>query len=513
VKLGSIERRAAADPDGIALSDDERALTWRELGAELRATGALLSRLAGEPDQRVGVLGENRVETVIAHGAGILTGIGTVALSRQLTAAELADQLQDAGATAVVTGPSSVGAVEQAADRSGVTVIAHGIATVPPGWTAWAAMASQAQPATGDDPAAGRAPRPPIVYTSGTTGRARGTEVRWLPRRFASASDYAQALGEARSFPPGPHLVVGPLQHNGPLTSLRHLVAGQPVVVLGSFDAERVLQLVERHGVTSTVMVPTHFRRLLDLPESVRARYDVSSLVSVAHTGSACPADVKRAMIAWWGPVLVESYGGSEIGTVCRIGATEWLERPGSVGRCVPPFEAVVLDETGDELPVGEVGVLGFRSPDEYAVRFHADPEKTAKAYIAPGVASLGDVGYVDSEGYVYVTDRVSDMVISGGVNLYPAEIERVLEQHPGVAESAVIGVPNRDLGETLLALVVPAGEPPDEADLVIYLKRSLAGYKVPRSFRFVSELERNAMGKIDKRRLRAHHSEEMSST
>lgn len=513
MKLGNIDRRAAVDPDGIALADDERELTWRELAAEVRAAVALFTTLAAEPGQRIGVLGENRVETMISHTAGILSGVGTVALSRQLTGPELCDQLDDAGAVAVITGPSSHPAVQLAAEKAQLAVIAHGTADHPPAWRAWAAAMAAPEPPAGADLAADRAPCPPIVYTSGTTGRARGTEVRWLPRQFATAADYAEALAAKQSFPAGPHLVVGPLQHNGPLTSLRHLVSGQPVIVLGRFDAEHVLDLIQRHAVTSTVMVPTHFRRLLDLPAEVRARYDASSLVTVAHTGSACPPDVKRAMIDWWGPVLTESYGGSEIGTVCRINSTEWLEHPASVGRCLPPFEAVVVDEDGHELLAGQVGILGFRSPPEYDVQFHADPEKTAKAHIAPGVSTLGDVGYVDGDGFVYVTDRVSDMVISGGVNLYPAEIERVLQQHPAVAETAVIGIPDKDLGEALLALVVAAGDtPPAEEELIAYMRGSLAGYKVPRTFRFLPELERNAMGKIDKRALRSRHSKEKTS-
>ena len=233
----------------------------------------------------------------------------------------------------------------------------------------------------------------------------------------------------------------------------------------------------------------------------------------MAHTGSACPSDVKRAMIDWWGPVFTESYGGSEIGTVCRITSEEWLAHPSSVGRTVPPFEAVVLDEEGTQLKVGEVGVLGFRTPPEYDVEFHGDPEKTAKAHLAPGVASLGDVGYVDEDGFVYITDRISDMVISGGVNLYPAEIERVLEQHPAVVETAVIGVPHPDLGESLLALVVVDGdETPDEQTLVDFMKQSLAAYKVPRSFRFVPGLERNAMGKIDKKVLRRQYTPQQAT-
>jgi acyl-CoA synthetase (AMP-forming)/AMP-acid ligase II len=299
--------------------------------------------------------------------------------------------------------------------------------------------------------------------------------------------------------------VVGPLQHNGPLTSIRHLLSGQPVVVLGRFDAARVLDLIEEYSVTSTLMVPTHFQRLLALPDEVRGGRSVASLEYVAHTGSACPADVKRAMIDWFGPVLIESYGGSEIGTVCKIDSTEWLAHPRSVGRAVPPFEAVVVGSDGTELDRGNVGVLGFRTPPDRSVVYHADPEKTAAAYILPGVATLGDVGYVDEDGYVFITDRIADMVVSGGVNLYPAESERVLSTHPDVSEVAVIGVPDTDLGEALLALVVPApGATLDIDDLAAFAKSSMASYKCPKKYVVVEELTRNVMGKLDKKALRA---------
>ena len=206
------------------------------------------------------------------------------------------------------------------------------------------------------------------------------------------------------------------------------------MVVLGKFDPEAVLRLIETHKVTSTVLVPTHMQRLLALPEQTRARYDVSSLELVSQTGSACPPDTKLAMIEWFGPVFVESYGGSESGTLCRIDSHEWLTHRGSVGRPRSPYEVAVLDEKNQPVPTGQVGVLGFRAPDGRGPRYHGDPEKTAKAYLAPGVFTLGDVGYVDDDGYVFITDRIADMVVSGGVNLYPAESEKVLAGHPDVA-------------------------------------------------------------------------------
>lgn len=500
--LAGLGERARAEPGAVALVDDTTSLTWAQVARAVEGVGASMRALASDPDQRVAVVGENAVATLVAHAAGVLAGVGTVAVTRQLTAVEMADQFRDAGAVAVVTGPAGLGAAAAAGAQAGLAaVVVHGTTTpTVAGTTAWSAWAAAGGPLPDVD---GRPARPPLVYTSGTTGRARGTEVRWAPSTVDTARAYAAALAARSGFPPGPHLVAGPLQHNGPLTSVRHLLSGQPVVVLGRFDAELALAQVAAHRVTSTVMVPTHFVRLLALPDEVRRRHDVGSLVAVLHTGSACPPHVKRAMIDWLGPVLVESYGGSEIGTVCRITSEQWLARPGSVGRAVPPFEAVVLDDCGRELGPGRVGLLGFRTPAGHEVRYHADEAKTRGAYVAPGVATLGDVGYVDPDGFVFLTDRVADVVVSGGVNLYPAESEQVLLEHPAVAEVAVIGVPHADLGEALHALVVPAGEAPDAAELVAWARGRLAAHKVPRTVEHVDALTRNAMGKLDKRALR----------
>lgn len=498
----AIRARAGASPEGLALADDYRTRTWAELAADLdRAAGALLAA-APEPSQRVSVAGENAIPTLEAHAAALTVGVGTVATSRQLRAGELADQYSDASVVCAIAGASSLAAVREAAGATGLhTLVVHG-ARAPDGavtWSEWLASAPQVPADAGQRP-----PRPLLVYTSGTTGRARGAEVRWTVTVPETAAEYVTAITSESAFPPGPHLVVGPLQHNAPLTSVRHLLAGQPVIILGKFDAEAVLRLIQAHHVTSSVMVPTHMQRLLALPSEVRDSYDVSSMRMISQTGSACPAGTKLAMINWFGPILVESYGGSESGTLCRIDSREWLAHRGSVGRPRPPYQVVVLDEEGQPLPPGKVGVLGFRAPEGRGPRYHADPEKTKSAYVAPGVFTLGDVGYTDGEGYVYITDRVADMVVSGGVNLYPAESEKVLASHPAVAEVAVIGVPHPDLGESLLALIVPSGEPPDPAELEAYGREHLAPYKIPRAYEFRAELLYNAMGKLDKKAMRA---------
>ncbi|OZF53235.1 AMP-binding protein [Rhodococcus sp. 14-1411-2a] len=503
--LDRIRDRARVEPSGRALTDDTTSMTWSDLLSALEALGELLLEIAPDSDDRIAVIGENCAPTLLTHVAAIARGVGTVAISRQLTPNEMSEQFLDSGTVAVVTGPAGLASARAAAATAGLReVIAHGcdggVDTV-----AWSVAVAPQRAASASTPPTQRPARPPLVYTSGTTGRARGTQVRWLPATGQSAAEFADAVAARSGYPDGVHLVVGPLQHNGPLTAVRHLLSGNPVVVLGRFDAERTLDSIDRHRVTSTLMVPTHFQRLLGLDTHIRSMYDVSSLEYVAHTGSACPPAVKRSMIDWFGPVLVESYGGSEIGTVCKIASPDWLTHPGSVGRAVPPFEAVVVDADGTELDRGQVGVLGFRTPPERSVVYHADPEKTAAAYILPGVATLGDVGYVDENGFVFITDRVADMVVSGGVNLYPAESERVLAAHPAVAEVAVIGVPDADFGEALLALIVPEPNTPlDITELERFAKASMASYKCPKRYVIVDELTRNVMGKLDKKALRA---------
>jgi acyl-CoA synthetase (AMP-forming)/AMP-acid ligase II len=502
VFLGGIRARSESTPDDIAVTDGTTSMTWSQLATTVECTAA---RLLSLPDgSRLGVTGENAVPTLVAHLAGLVTGVGTVAVHRQATAPELQQELLDAGCRAVVIGSTTAGAAADVVQRIRLDdAVIHG-ATAPRGFVTWDDWIS-ATPAEVD--LASRPARPLMVFTSGTTGRPRATPVTWAPPGAArSALDYLTSLASRSGFPDGPHLVVGPLQHNGPLTGLRHLVAGEPVVVMPRFDAEQALRLIEQHHITSTVMVPTHFTRLLALDSQVRAGFDVSSIRMVAHTGATCAAAVKHAMIEWFGPVLVESYGGSELGTVARITSTEWLHHPGSVGKAVAPLAISAYDAAGQELSAGEVGILGVDLADGRAVTFPHDEKKSRDAYVKPGVATLGDIGYVDSEGFVYITDRLADIVISGGVNLYPAECEQVLIRHDSVSEVAVIGIPEKDMGEALHALVVAATPDIDLDELNDFCRRELAGFKCPRSYELVAELTRNEMGKVDKRSLRLRY-------
>ncbi len=498
------KQRAEAHPDEIALRDPDRAFTWAEVDALLnRVANALLAVDLGV-HHRIAVFAENAAETALAHMGGLIGGASTVPVNFHLTAEEVAYILEDSGATLLFVGPETAERGVVAARRAGVADVigwrCDGVEGVR-SWVDWLAESRD------DDPPTGHAPRPNLLYTSGTTGRPKGTELP--PTMFAAGETIAEHLENVAKSPlaaPGIHGVVGPLYHTGPLAGSRSLVAGVPIVILGRFDAEATLRAIQDHRIAGTVMVPTHFVRLLALPEPVRAQYDLSSLRVVSHTGAACPVDVKRAMIDWFGPVLFEAYGASEVGTTCAITSQDWLEHPGSVGRPLPPFEVLVVDDDGHELPAGEEGRLYFVDTTGRGVVYHNDPEKSAAAHLRPGVFTLGEIGYVDADGFVFITDRFSDMVVSGGVNIYPAESEKELINHPGIADVACIGVPHTEMGEELKALVIPEdpAAPPGEREILDWIRARIATYKCPRSVEFVGDLGRNSMGKINKRKLRA---------
>jgi acyl-CoA synthetase (AMP-forming)/AMP-acid ligase II len=495
--------RARARPDEIALRDDTRALPWAEVDEVLNRVVNGLDTLDLGPARRVAVLAENSVETVLAHLGGLLAGASTVPVNFHLNSDEVAYILQDSGARVLFVGPETAEVGVAAARQVGVPIVIGWRTSGVDGVTAWEGWLASA---SAEEPSAGVEPRPNLMYTSGTTGRPKGVDLP--PTMFAGGGTIAEhvaALAKGALAQYGTHLVVGPMYHTGPLSGVRLLAAGIPVVVLGRFDAEAVLRAIEEHGVESTVMVPTHFVRLLALPADVRARYDVSSLRFVAHTGASCPVDVKRQMIEWFGPVLQDSYGATEVGTTCTISSTEWLAHPGSVGRAIPPFRALIIGQDGQELPAGQEGRLFFEDATGRGIVYPGDPQKTAQAHLRPGVFTLGEIGYLTDDGFVYITDRFTDMIVSGGVNIYPAESEQVLIEHPQVGDVAVIGVPNREMGEEVKALVVPAdpADPPSGDVLIAFCRERLATYKCPRSVEIVESVGRTAMGKVNKRELR----------
>ena len=493
-------------PDEVALRDVNSSYSWAEVDDTLnRFVNGLLELDLG-PDVRVAIFGENSACAALAHVGGVIAGVSVVPISFHLTAEEVAYILNDSNARVLfVDGATAERGVEASAGSSVHTTIGWGsaeLAGLTP-WDAWLAGSSAEEPPTD------MTPQPNLLYTSGTTGRPKGTPLP--PNTFAGGDNIAEHLANMAAnagalIPEGHQLVVGPMYHTGPLGSVRALAYGRPLVVLGRFDAEATLKAIQDYQVKNTVMVPTHFVRMLALPEEVRNKYDVSCMERIGHTGAKCPVEVKRAMIDWFGPVLWEAYGASEVGVTNAITSEEWLEHPGSVGRAVEPFEALILDDDDQPLPPNHEGRLYFRDPTGRGIVYHNAPEKAAAAHIAPGVFTLGEIAYMDEDGYVFITDRFSDMVVSGGVNIYPAESEQVLIDHPGVADVACIGIPHPEMGEELRALVIaedPAN-PPDGDELLGWLREQISHYKCPRSVEFVDDLGRNAMGKINKRKLKA---------
>jgi long-chain acyl-CoA synthetase len=342
-----------------------------------------------------------------------------------------------------------------------------------------------------------------MIYTSGTTGNPKGVRRDAPTPQQITAAERLRAL--IYGLKPGVRtLLPGPLYHSAPNSfGLRAGRLGGAMVLMPRFDAEEFLRLVEAERIDTIFMVPTMFVRLMKLPQSVRTKYDTSSLRHVVHAAAPCPADVKRALLDWWGPVISEYYGSTEATALTYATAADALKRPGSVGNVLDGVELRFLGDDGELLPQGEIGEIYSRIADTPGFTYHNKPEKRAEIE-RDGFITSGDVGYIDADGYVFICDRKRDMVISGGVNIYPAEIESVLHAVPGVHDCAVFGIPDAEFGEALMAVVEPqAGVTLDVADIRKRLKAQLADYKVPKHVEIQQNLPREDSGKIFKRRLR----------
>ena len=300
--------------------------------------------------------------------------------------------------------------------------------------------------------------------------------------------------------------IAGPLYHTAPNGwALSFVQFGSSVVLMPKFDAEELLREIERRRITHLLAVPTMFVRLLKLPPEVRGKYDLSSLQFVMHGAAPCPPHVKREMIEWWGPVIWEHYGNTETGPLTLCDSRQWLARPGTVGKVLPDADLKIVDENGDEVPVGQPGEVAAWRKAFADFTYHKDDDKRRKAEKVSGLISLGDIGFLDEEGYLYLSGRASDMVISGGVNIYPAELEAELHKMPGVADCAVFGIPHDELGEQLCAVLQPdPGAHLTPEDVRTFMRGRVAGYKVPKVVEFAADLPREDSGKIFKRKLRA---------
>ena len=354
-----------------------------------------------------------------------------------------------------------------------------------------------------------------MLYSSGTTGRPKGVKPVEVGNPIGSEDNLYNILKTLYGFDNSViYLSPAPLYHAAPLRyNMRVQRFGGTCVIMENFDAEGYLQLVEEYGITHTQLVPTMFVRMLKLPDEIRLKYDVSSLRTAIHAAAPCPEAVKRQMFNWWGPIIYEYYGGTEGNGYCTTGPDEWLAHPGTVGRAVMGIVHIVGDN-GEELPAGQTGTIYFSDGKDFI--YHNDPGKTAESYNDKGWSTLGDVGHVDEDGYLYLTDRKSFMIISGGVNIYPQEIEDHLISHPAVFDVAVFGVPNADFGEEVKAVIQPLSMSlaTDElaSELLDFCRESLSHIKCPRSLDFIEQLPRHPTGKLYKRLLRDKYWENHSS-
>ncbi len=457
-----------------------------------------------QPGDHIAIVMENNRAYLEVAWAAQRSGLHYTAINSHLHASEVQYVLDDCGATALVSSAAMADVVDGLdLARVAIRVSADGEL---PGFESYEALLAAVDGGALDEQE-GRE----MLYSSGTTGRPKGVRKERPGTAFgdpaAAPVQIAQGIAHYGIAPGKVYLSPAPLYHSAPLVySMSVHRLGGTVVVMEKFDPAQCLELIERYRVTHSQFVPTMFTRMLRLPHDVRDRADLSSLEMAVHAAAPCPVAVKRQMIEWWGPILFEYYAGTEDIGSTAITAQEWLAHPGSVGR--PMNECHIVDEDGTELPPGEPGLVYFAGgrPFEY----HNDPEKTASILNDKGWRTLGDIGYLDEDGYLYVTDRQAHMIISGGVNVYPQEAENVLLSHPAVLDVAVIGVPDSEMGEAVKA-VVQATDPDAvgselEEEILAFCRDELASYKCPRSVDFVDELPRDPNGKLYKRRLRERY-------
>ena len=492
---------AAQEPTGVRCGRSFS--TYPDLfGRALRATRGLHELGIGGGD-RVALLLRNSLEFLEASIATVPLGASAVPVNWHWRGDEIAHVLSDSGAKALVVHadlwPAIAPSVPDGVALIVVPTPAGPIGDPPAGALLWPRWLASNQP-WAQAPETGPVS---IIYTSGTTGRPKG-----VVRAQATASQREQTqaiLGEIFKLAPEERTVIpAPMYHAAPnVYALAAAIRGMDMTIMTSFDAEEFLRIVAEHRVTVVQMVPTMFVRLLALPEQVRSRYDLSSLRWVVHAAAPCPPDVKRAMIEWLGPIVAEYYGSTETGPVVFCTSEEWLAHPGTVGRPLERAVVKVLDAEGNELPAGQSGEI-YMWLDVWPDFSYAGDEEKRRSVERDGLVSCGDIGYLDTDGYLHLNDRRSDMVISGGVNIYPAEIETCLLAMPGVRDCAVFGVPDDEFGEALAAYIELQDGAQLSGDSVrAHVRSRLAAYKTPRVVEFRDSLPREDSGKIFKRRLR----------
>ncbi len=497
--------------DDLALADDSNTLTWAELDGRVNQLIHAFRDAGIGAGDTISVVAGNCNEWFEIAFACACSGITFVPVNWHFVAREIAYILEDSGSKAVICGAQFLDDTAKALDDERGSAIELALVIGAPTMGRFRNFDEFVTDGSPDEPVE-QSFGGPMFYTSGTTGNPKG--VRGSMSNMPAGSDPAiwQLIGGGfANLVDGVGITVlcGPFYHSAQWAySFLPMIVGSATVMQHKYDSAGVLDLVDRYHATNIHLVPTQMKRMIDLPDDVKASFDGSSLQLVLHGAAPCPPLVKQAMIDWWGPVITEYYGSTEGSVITMIDAEQWMAKGGSVGPPMPGKEIIVVGDDGARLGPNESGTLYFRDAMGMDFEYHNASEKTTEVHLEPGVFTTGDVGYLDDDGYLWLSDRKIDMIISGGVNIYPAEIEGVLAGHPLVGDAAVIGVPNEDFGEEVKAVVVPndgvAGDDDLRATLGAYCRENLAGFKVPRSIDFVDELPRTGTGKIQKAKVRA---------
>jgi len=496
-----IHARTHPDRAAYIMAGSGEAVTYAQLDARSNQGAQLFRSLGLKTGDVVAMMMDNHPRYLEIAWAAQRAGLYFTCISSKLSAGEIEYIVRDSESRLLITS-AGVGPVIDALPAliPGVALYMAGEARAP--YRSFEAARAE-MPAT---PIADEAAGADMLYSSGTTGRPKGIKPPLTGEPVDAPVDLALRVRDLFGVTADCiYLSPAPLYHAAPLRwsmSIQRL--GGTVVVMEKFDAEDALRLIEKHRIDAGQFVPTHFIRMLKLPPEARARYDVSSMRMAVHAAAPCPIPIKEQMIAWWGPVIQEYYAGSEANGFCHIGPEDWLAHKGSVGKCVTATLRI-CDEAGEPLPPRSEGVIYFE--DGPPLTYHNAPEKIAESTNQYGWTTLGDVGWVDEEGFLYLTDRRSFMIISGGVNIYPQEIENLLVTHPKVADVAVIGAPDEEMGEKVVAVIQPADwngrSDALKAELAAFCRANLSHVKTPRAFDFMEELPRHATGKLYKRLIR----------
>jgi long-chain acyl-CoA synthetase len=498
---------AATHPDRAAyiMATTGQVVTYAQLDEGANRLSRVFADSGLKPGDHIALCMENHPRYLEVIWGAMYAGLVFTACSSRLTSGELSYIINDCGARAYIT---SMYKSDQAAELLSTTpnlelrLMLDGVIDGYDSYEAATAAASA-------EPLPDRVQGIDMLYSSGTTGKPKGVAQAWKPQPLGTSPALVMLLGGLFGFnPDSVYLSPAPLYHAAPLRfCLAAHDIGGTVIVMDQFDPEESLALIEKYRVTHSQWVPTMFVRMLKQPQEIRDRYDVSSLLCAIHAAAPCPVPVKRAMIEWWGPVLHEYYAGTEGNGFVYCNSEMWLAHPGTVGVAVTGTLRIVGDD-GEEVPTGQSGTVYFEGGGTF--EYHNDPEKTAGSRHPKGWNTLGDVGYLDDDKFLYLTDRKAYMIISGGVNIYPQESENLLVTHPKVIDVAVFGVPNEEFGEEVKAVVQPVTMPADEAEakalaqeLIAFCRTELSAIKCPRSIDFREELPRHPTGKLYKRLLK----------